>query len=66
MMVRRKDLRSIGTQVWEIGKEFQPGMRVPARLVADETILPQALSDRSLEQLANTATLPGVVAPCLD
>ena len=61
-MIRRKDLRRVGTHIWEIGKDFQPGMRVPARLVADEVILTQALTDRSLAQLANTATLPGVVA----
>jgi tRNA-splicing ligase RtcB len=36
-------------------------MRVPARFYADETLLEGALDDKSLEQLINTATLPGVV-----
>jgi len=64
-MVQRKDLKRIGKHIWEIGKDFRPDMRVPARLFADEAILTQALSDRSLMQLVNTATLPGVVAPVL-
>ena len=64
-MVQRKDLKRIGTYIWEIPKDFRPDMRVPARLFADEAILTQALSDRSLMQLVNTATLPGVVAPVL-
>jgi tRNA-splicing ligase RtcB len=36
-------------------------MRVPARVYADETLIEQISSDRSLEQLMNVATLPGVV-----
>src|SRR5208283_3984718 len=40
---------------------FRSDMRVPARLYADEALLEAALHDRSLEQLVNTACLPGVV-----
>ena len=40
-------------------------MRVPAHFFADEEILAKALEDKSLEQLANTATLPGIVGPAL-
>jgi len=36
-------------------------MRVPARFYASETMLEQILADRSLEQLVNVATLPGIV-----
>ncbi|MCX7851161.1 MAG: RtcB family protein [Caldilineales bacterium] len=36
-------------------------MRVPARIYADEAILQAALGDQSLDQLVNTATLPGIV-----
>ena len=35
-------------------------MRVPARLYASEKMLPDILRDRSLEQLANATTLPGI------
>lgn len=47
--------------VWEIPASFSPDMRVPARLYADEDLLGAALEDRSIEQLVNTATLPGMV-----
>ena len=35
----------------------------PRAFYADEALVAQATGDRSLEQLVNTATLPGVVAP---
>lgn len=57
----RRDLRQISPWVWEVSASFRDDMRAPARLYADEDILAQALSDRSLEQLVNTATLPGIV-----
>ena len=40
-------------------------MRVPARIYASETLLALAFRDRSLEQLVNTAALPGVVKQVL-
>lgn len=60
-MVKRQDFKKIEEYVYEIPKDFRPDMRVPARLYADEELLEAALGDRSLEQLVNTATLPGVV-----
>jgi tRNA-splicing ligase RtcB len=60
-MVTRKDLRQIGPYLYEIDKSFRADMRVPARIYADEAILQAALGDQSLEQLVNTATLPGIV-----
>ena len=39
--------------------------RVPARIYADETIVEAALQDRSIEQLINTATLPGIACYAL-
>jgi tRNA-splicing ligase RtcB len=40
-------------------------MRVPARLFADREILDAIRDDRSLEQLENVATLPGIVEAAL-
>jgi len=60
-MVSKKDFRKVEKYVYEIPKGFRPDMRVPARLYADEELLETALRDRSVEQLVNTATLPGVV-----
>jgi tRNA-splicing ligase RtcB len=52
-------------QMWEIPKDARPGMRVPARLFADHDLLAAIEQDRSLEQLANVATLPGIVDAAL-
>ncbi|MBC8249750.1 MAG: RtcB family protein [Anaerolineales bacterium] len=60
-MVNKQDFKRIEEYVYEIPKSFRPDMRVPARLYADEELLEAALKDRSMEQLINTATLPGVV-----
>lgn len=40
-------------------------MRVPARVFADAEILDEIHGDRSLEQLQNVATLPGIVGAAL-
>jgi tRNA-splicing ligase RtcB (3'-phosphate/5'-hydroxy nucleic acid ligase) len=47
--------------LWEIPADARADMRVPARVFADEDILAAILTDRSLEQLQNVATLPGIV-----
>ncbi|NOZ49214.1 MAG: RtcB family protein [Chloroflexi bacterium] len=58
-MVSRQNIRQIGAYLYEIDASCGPDMRVPARIYADESIIDAALHDRSLEQLINTATLPG-------
>ena len=60
-MLTREHIERVAEHVWEIAKTFREDMRVPARLYADEHLLDAALSDNSLLQLVNTATLPGVV-----
>ena len=40
-------------------------MRVPARVFADEELIQAIVADRSLEQLQNVATLPGIVGAAL-
>jgi tRNA-splicing ligase RtcB len=45
---------------YEIPVTAQPGMRVPARVYADDELWEQIGHDRSLAQLKNVATLPGV------
>jgi tRNA-splicing ligase RtcB len=59
--IERSDLIQVEPEVWEIPNSFNVNMRVPARLYADEALLQASLLDRSVEQLVNTATLPGVV-----
>jgi tRNA-splicing ligase RtcB len=64
-MVDKKDLKRITDYLYEIPKEYREDMRVPARIYADEKLLEATLHDRSLEQLINTATLPGIVGYAL-
>src|SRR5919205_128913 len=59
------ELRRIDEVTWEIPAEARPDMRVPARLFADEELLRAIEQDSSLEQLANVATLPGVVGAAI-
>jgi tRNA-splicing ligase RtcB (3'-phosphate/5'-hydroxy nucleic acid ligase) len=55
------DLRPLDETLWEIPASVRRDMRVPARVFASREILDAILGDRSLEQLENVATLPGVV-----
>src|SRR5918999_1499992 len=59
------DLRRIDETLWEIPAESRGDMRVPARVFADEDLLAAIAEDRSLEQLQNVATLPGIVDAAL-
>ena len=60
-MLTKNDLKKINNYLFEIPKSFRFDMRVPARAYVDEKMLEQIFRDKSLEQLVNTATLPGVV-----
>src|ERR671931_534435 len=53
-------MKRIDGVVYELGKEHRETMRVPVRIVADEQLLAQLTRDRSIEQLTNVATLPGI------
>jgi tRNA-splicing ligase RtcB len=55
----------LGENLWEIPASARPDMRVPARVFADEVLLEAIRGDRSLEQLENVATLPGIVGAAL-
>src|ERR687883_1636432 len=54
-------IERVDDELWEIPVGAREGMRVPARLFADAELLAAIQRDRSLEQLANVATLPGIV-----
>jgi len=54
------ELKRVGEVLWELDRTYRADMRVPVRLVADESLLDQVRRDRSLEQLVNVATLPGI------
>jgi tRNA-splicing ligase RtcB len=58
--MEKRNLEKVSDCVWEIPKSFRPDMLVPARVYATETMLDSIVHDRSLEQLVNVATLPGI------
>jgi tRNA-splicing ligase RtcB len=60
-MVQRRDFRRVDKYLWEIPADTRSDMRVPARLFADAELMDAAFEDRSMEQLTNIATLPGIV-----
>jgi len=47
--------------VWQIPQNAAPGMRVPGIVFATEELALKAVEDRAVEQVANVATLPGIV-----
>ena len=51
----------IDDTLWEIPADARDDMRVPARIFASAELLKAIRTDRSLEQLQNVATLPGIV-----
>jgi tRNA-splicing ligase RtcB len=53
-------LRRIGEVIWELGRGARADMKVPVRVLADDTLVEQIQRDHSLEQLVNVTTLPGV------
>src|SRR5215211_3112099 len=53
-------LRRIGEVIWELDRDYRPDMQVPLRIIADDELLSQIVRDRSVEQLVNVSTLPGV------
>jgi len=52
--------RQIDRLIWEIPKSYKDGMRVPGRVFADEALLTKMTQDRTLDQCANVAFLPGI------
>ena len=60
-MDRSKALQKVDDNCWELPQDYKPGMRVPGRIFADETLLPLVVNDPCLEQVANVAFLPGIV-----
>ncbi len=60
-MVERSDFKRVAPFTYEIPQSYRTDMRAPARFYADEELLMGALGDKSLSQLVNTSTLPGIV-----
>lgn len=59
-MIDLKHLQKINDYTFEISSTYRSDMRVPARVYATEQMLKEIATDRSLNQLVNVATLPGI------
>lgn len=53
-------LVKLSDYLYEIKTSFRPDMLVPARIYVSPTLLAQVLKDRSLWQIVNVTTLPGI------
>lgn len=58
-------IQKIDNYRWRIPKSYKPTMRTDGIVYATESMLAQIKKDESLEQVANVATLPGIVGPSL-
>jgi tRNA-splicing ligase RtcB len=59
-MFEKSKLVKVEDWLWEIPRSYRDDMRVPARVYSSSHMLDQITTDRSLEQLVNVATLPGI------
>lgn len=53
-------MKRLADALWEIPASYKPGMRVPARVYATETLLEQ-MDATVFDQLTNVACLPGIM-----
>jgi tRNA-splicing ligase RtcB len=60
-MVQKSDMIRVSEYVWEIPSSYRSDMKVPARIYASDELLDLIFRDKSLDQLINTAAMPGVV-----
>ncbi|MFO8010065.1 MAG: RtcB family protein [Dehalococcoidia bacterium] len=57
----RDHLRKIDDYRWEISTDYKQGMLVPGMLYASDSMIEQIAKDKTPEQVANVAFLPGIV-----
>lgn len=58
--IKKTDLIKISDYIWEIPKGFREDMKAPARIFASESMLDEIFKDKSIWQLINVASLPGI------
>ncbi|MFL5589112.1 MAG: RtcB family protein [Ktedonobacteraceae bacterium] len=57
----RIPLQRVDTNRWCIPKQYNAEMHVPGMIYADDELIEQIQEDNALQQVANVATLPGIV-----
>ena len=65
MMEAKVQLQRIDDYRWRIDRRQRPDMRVDGIVYANDTLIDQVRNDQSLVQVANVATLPGIVGQSL-
>lgn len=60
-MLIKQNLIKIEDYLYEIPRHLRHDMKVPGRIYADGKMIDKILEDRSLGQVVNMATLPGIV-----
>jgi tRNA-splicing ligase RtcB len=58
---QKRDFQRVDELTWELPQDFRADMRVPARLLGDAELFDAAFRDRTVVQLTNVTTLPGIV-----
>jgi len=54
--------KKIGENQYEIEADSNLGMKVPVRIYANEALLQKMLTDRTIMQAKNVASIPGIVS----
>ncbi len=60
-MTTLPEIRRLSPWLYELPRDEALGMRVPARIFADEELLAHMRGERVLQQLVNVTSLPGIV-----
>ncbi|MFQ5872351.1 MAG: RtcB family protein [Dehalococcoidia bacterium] len=60
-VVEEMGIRRLDDFRWELPTDYKAGMRVPGLIYADDEMMETIARDKSLEQVANVAFLPGIV-----
>ena len=50
----------VAPNIWEVPQSYQPDMKVPARIYADEDLLAKMKTDMTIQQCVNVAHLDGI------
>jgi tRNA-splicing ligase RtcB len=58
-------LKKVSDYKYEIERNYKPGMRTSGIVYADAKMIEDVRKDNALEQVANVATLPGIVGPSM-
>jgi len=58
-------LRKVDAYRYEIPRSYKPQMRTDGLIFVDETLVAQLRQDQAPEQVANVATMPGIVGPAM-